>query len=317
MNLKAGDSVTLTELKDGSMRIVPPSIKPKEKKTQGSFIEIFKGMKPETLLRKIISNYLAGYDFVKIVTKEEELIGPEYRNVVRETVQALIGMEIVRQTTGEIIIQCLLDYSKLPISTVMEEMEKITVSMQRDAVDSLLTGNLNLANDVIARDVEVDRLYLLAVKQLKDMIRDGDIAKMMNMSPRTCLGYRVAVKCIERIADHSERIGRNVISLGKMSLSTFLRRIFLEMSETTYKVYSKATEALLSLDENKAEEAVQLIKAVEKVEDVAINELVKSPLSAHEIVCLRTIIDSLKRMADYGTDIAEIVLNLAVGEPET
>lgn len=316
VGLKAGDSMTITELKDGSLKISPPYPRPELRQPRESSIKVSDRMKAETLSRKIISDYLTGYDFVRVVTDKGSLISTSYRNAVRETVHELIGMEIVGQTAGEITIQCLLDYSKLPISNIVKEMHRISVSMQRDAITALLTGNSDLARNVILRDNEVDRLYMLAVKELKDMIRMEEVAKTMGMSSRACLGYRVVVKCIERIADHSGRVAKNAIGLGKVDLPVSIRRYLSEMSERAYEVCMKAVEALLTVNEDGAEEAIQLIRSVEKIEERLIHELLEQPFGTHKIVCsINTIMDSLRRIADYGTDIAEIALNLAAGEP--
>ena len=316
VNLKKGDAVTITELKDSSLRITPPTLGSEIRQPKGSLIKIFEGMENETLSRKVIANYLTGYDFIRIVAGKKGLIGAEHRNVVRETAHELIGMDIIEQTAKEITVQCLLDYSKLPISQVMEKMRSITLSMQEDAITALLTGNLDLARDVAARDREVDRLYLLAVKQLKDMIRIEETANMMGVSSRACLGYRVVIKCIERIADHAQKIAENVTILGKLNLPTPIRGGFLEMDKKAREVYTLAIEALLAINEEKAEEALQLIKLVENAENKLIQGLLKRPFDSYEVLSLmRTNIDSLRRIADYGTDIAEIVLNLTAGEP--
>ncbi len=317
VNLKRGDPLTITELNDGSLKITPPNTISEMSRTRSSSINISDGMKNETLSRKLISNYLTGYDFIRVIAGKTGLIKAEHRNIIRETANELIGMDIIEQAAGEISIQCLLDYTKLPISQVMEKMRNIAVSMQQDAINALITGNLDLANDVIVRDREMDRLYLLAVKQLKDMVRREETAKLMGLSPRSCLGYRVVIKCIERIADHAQKIAENTTKLHELDLSLSLEKHFLEMSNKACELYTQAIEALLSIDGGKAEEAIQLIKLVEDAESRLIQELLNAPFESHEhLSLLRTNIDSLRRTADYGTDISEIVLNLATGEPE-
>ena len=315
VNINRGDPITITELNDGSLKIIPPTLGVEMRLPQGSIIKTFEGMENCTLSRKVIANYLTGYDFIKIEAGEKGFIKTEHRNVVRETAHELIGMDIIEQTAKEITIQCLLDYSKLPITQVMEKMRNIAVSMQEDAVASLLTGNIELAKDVIGRDREVDRLYLLAVKQLKDMVRREEIAKIMGISPRACLGYRVVIKCIERIADHAQKIAENVTILSKLNLPTPIRKGFLEMDHESRQVCTQAIEALLAINEEKAEEAIQLINSVEKAENTLIKEILSNPFDSYKSpILLKTNVDSLRRIADYGTDIAEIVLNLAAGE---
>ena len=71
----------------------------------------------------------------------------------------------------------------------------------------------------------------------------------------------------------------------------------------------------MAINEEKAEEAIQLINSVEKAENTLIEEILSNPFDSYKIpILLKTNVDSLRRIADYGTDIAEIVLNLAAGE---
>jgi len=315
VSLKAGDTIVVNELDDGSIKLIPPAARTKPTMAKCSTIKISEEMKSETLSRRIISDYLAGYDIIKISARGSSLIEEAHRQAVRETANKLIGIEIIEQRAGEVTLQCLLDYSKLSIVDVIKKMRTTASSMQRDSIVALLTGNVNLAKDIVLRDEEVDRLYLLAVKQLKDAIRCADVAKAMNVSPRACLGYRVIVKTIERIADHSERIARNAIDLGGVKWPASITQAISEMSRGTNKVYEKSFEALLTMDENKAEEAIESIESVKKIEIHLIERLTKQDLPFHLVCRLNIIIDSIRRAADYGTDIAEIVLNLAAGEP--
>jgi len=314
--LKKGDSLMIKETKDGSLRIAPSQTELRSEQTLESEIKITEGILPETLSRKIISHYLTGYDIIKIFSDEQSLIGISHRNTIRETVHDLIGLEITEQTTREIMIQSLLDYTKFPISNVIQKMRNIAISMQKDSINALITGDLPLARDVIIRDLEVDRLYLLAVKQLKDMIRREEIAKMMDVNVRACLGYRVAVKCIERIADHSERIARNTIMLGELDLPKPIERDLVEMNRLACEVHTKAISALLTANEIEAETTIILMKSIEEIEKEIVSKLVKEHFDSHETICsIKSITDSLRRTADYGTDVAEIALNLAAGEP--
>ena len=102
-------------------------------------------------------------------------------------------------------------------------MAIIASGMVQDAVASLQSGDLSLAEEVSQRDDEVDRFYHFIVRQLNMAVRNRAIIEEVGLlAARDCLGYRLAVKSIERVADHAAGIARLVPSLradalGKIS----------------------------------------------------------------------------------------------------
>jgi phosphate uptake regulator len=65
--------------------------------------------------------------------------------------------------------------------------------MLEDVMRTLRDHDLELATDIIQRDDEVDRFYLLTVRQLKAAIEDPQLSEKIGIKcPRECLGYRLA-----------------------------------------------------------------------------------------------------------------------------
>ena len=78
--------------------------------------------------------------------------------------------------------------------------------MHSDAMASLDEHNHELARTIIKSDDEVDRFeYIL--RNLVIATRNERIAQQIGLRDRSdCLSYRVAVRSIERVADHAPGI---------------------------------------------------------------------------------------------------------------
>lgn len=84
------------------------------------------------------------------------------------------------------------------------EMAKITKAMVEDAIKAHITGDSELAVQVIDRDEEVDDLFL---KVRKEVIKD---IKSESFTTKNSLDIFMIAKYLERIGDHAGNIGGRV-----------------------------------------------------------------------------------------------------------
>ncbi len=132
-------------------------------------------------------------------------------------------------------------------------MSKILLSMQEDAISALDKSDSNLAEDVIERDNEIDRFYLLIVRQLKAAMSDPELAKKIGVSrQRDSLGYRIIVKSMERIGDHIENIAKNSVMMGPQEGVKSLDSIK-EIGIRTKDLFNKTLASLSDMEYRKGE----------------------------------------------------------------
>jgi len=81
-------------------------------------------------------------------------------------------------------------------------------------------------------------------------------------------------------------------------------------SSLSITVFENAIEALYRRDYDQAEKSIERNKEVLAIEKEAVSA--SQSMSAVEAANLRLIIESVRRTAEYDSDIAEIVLNLTV-----
>ena len=83
-----------------------------------------------------------------------------------------------------------------------------------------------------------------------------------------------------------------------------------ELSALAISMFETSMEALFKHDFNLAESVIEKLSQVHKLEKETV--LYSHNAKIEEIVNLRLVIESVRRTAEYATDISEIVLNLNV-----
>jgi phosphate uptake regulator len=305
-NLKAGDSLVVTE--QGSSLLIETSIVEKESKVKE--IKISKITSNEALERIIIAFYLVGYDTIRIKLDRKDHL--PYRKSIRKILDYLIGVEIVEDTDDAMTLEIMVDYKRMMTAQILQRMYSINRSMLLDLGKALKTMDIALAKDVIVREREIDRLYFLVVRQLKSAVEYQQVAEKLGIeNQRDCLGYRIAVKVLERIADHIENIAQSYIQLMEINKDVQLED-FIKLNSNIVLTFEKSVQALFTRNHVLAEKIFQELKEIKKSHSDVSNELLQ-PKNLQSAILQKTMLDSLGRIASYSGDIAEIAINMSVG----
>jgi len=312
MNLKAGSHLVISKQSDSSLLLTPKDLVKPAKLGEAS-INVSQKDDPGTIMRKIVALYLVGYNLIRIRTEDERITSLQ-RNFIKDlTRKKLVGTEIISDSPNEMMLQILLSYPELSVESALRRMCLIAVSMHEDALQALKELNKELARDVIELDDEVDRFSLYIIRQLKAAVQSERVLKDIGLSnPRDCLGYRVIAKSVERIADHAVKIAENVISSDEKVSNSVYQKIS-EMSSFARTVFDDSIKSLYKKDYLLADNVVAKAKTIASIENEAIGSLSKK-VEAVEMSTLRMIMESIRRTAEYASDIAEIVLNLNVNQ---
>jgi phosphate uptake regulator len=309
--LGKGSSLLISEEDDGSLSVSSQSRLTREVTPDEALIKVSPNDNPHTIVRKAVSAYLVGYNMIHINSKDHQQMNSRQRNTAKDFARRLlVGTEIVTDTPTELILQVLLSYPQLSIQSALRRMCIITSSMHRDAMTALKGIDSQLARSVVATDDEVDRFNLYVIRQLKTAVQNPRIIKEIGLrNARDCLGYRLVTKSVERTADHAASIAENVLLLKKPIDGEILKNLE-EMSTLAVSMFETAIESLFRLDFNLAESVIQRTKEVDFTMKEAL--LSSKRIGTEEVANLRLVIESLRRTAEYSSDIAEIVLNLTV-----
>ena len=311
VGLKAKDEVFMVPQTDMSLLVIPGT---RIEKTPEKVIEISSKEDEDEILRSFIAYYVAGFDVVRLKFRNPL---PELRSKLKTHIRhKLIGVEIVEETTDNILAQCLHGNLDLPLKKALSRMSIITSSMQFDAVRSITSNDTALAGEIIDRDDEVDRFAHFISRQLNLAVHNRVMIQEIGLSTaQDCMNYRMIVKSIERIADHSAQIAGSEILLEHRRIPQTLAEHILKLNKLSSEVYEISLRAVHSRSGKIANEAIQKLKQVLKEEEVATEELISSRLDNKSVISLRLALESLRRIAEYSVDICEIVVNMTVGSP--
>jgi phosphate uptake regulator len=148
------------------------------------------------------------------------------------------------------------------------------------------------------------------VRLLKLAVSNPRIVKEIGLNnQKDCLGYRLIAKAVERTADHATKIAENTLQLKDLVNDDLLQKMD-QLSSLANSMFESSMDALFRHDFNLAESVIEKISQVHKLEKETVLNLQNAKIE--EIVNLRLVIESIRRTAEYASDISEVVLNLNV-----
>ncbi|WP_292470446.1 phosphate uptake regulator PhoU [Methanolobus sp.] len=308
--LSAGDTVLLNVKPDRSLVITPDQ--DGQKKNVRSKVEMSASADKEENFRTLVANYLVGYDIIRIVS-QGGFTASERKYLKESARKRLIGIEIVEESRTEIILQNLLNYQDISLEKSLQSMFRIIHSMIEDSIVALKEADVELARDIVQRDNDVDKFYLLSVRQIKAALDDSNIAQKIGIrSSKDCLGYSLIAKLMERIGDHIHGIALTIVQMDGYKDNN---EDIIEMGVLSMRLFQEAFNSLLEINTELANNVIRTSRMSSALGSKIIQ---KSELSENTY-CLygekqRKIIESFQRIAEYSADIAEMVINMKATE---
>lgn len=311
LGLKQGDQITITREGKSALKIIPSKDQTKSTQTEEAVLEITRDDDNAAIVRKLVSLYFLGYKTIQIKPKTDRL-QPGQRNAIKSAVKGmLMGAEIISDSVDGITIQVLVNLLELTVDGAFKRMLHLAKSMLRDALLAVREANLELAKEVIDSDDEVDRFGFYIIRQLKIAIQNEYMLRDMGFTnARQCLGYRLIVKNIERTGDHATLIAKDLLEFKESVRKDAMDKIE-DLTDFAISVLDQACLALFKEDFAQAELAIKKASELSKYEK-KILESVKSIKNEEEAYRIRRMAENIARIAEYASDIAEIVLNMNI-----
>jgi len=89
-----------------------------------------------------------------------------------------------------------------------------------------------------------------------------------------------------------------------------------DMTNLSRKIFESSINALLRLDTKMAEEAIGKTREVILLEERLSGEILAPKMSGSQVAAVKLMLESIRRVAEYGADIAETAIDLTVKEPQ-
>ncbi|SDD59221.1 phosphate uptake regulator PhoU [Natrinema hispanicum] len=283
----------------------------RETRRQKGSIDV-SGLEDEQLMRAVMTMYVSGFDIIKL---EAGRISTDQRSAIRDATQRLVGVEVLEETSDSVVIQDLLDSAELSIVNAVTRMRLIAQSMLEDAVRALVENDDDIAHDVIERDDDVDRLWLVVSRIFRATLRSPRAVEELGVSREDCFDFHSSARQLERIADHAVKISDIALKLDDLpaDVADAIHGLHAEAGS----VFEQSMDALFA---EEADEANRLghdaLAAVVEIDEHTrrIDDKLRD-LEPAQAQSLGLIVDSLSRSADYGGNIAETALQKAAPRP--
>ncbi len=211
--------------------------------------------KEENIVADITGAYLLGYDIIKI--KAKITIPTDERELIRNSMRRLVGMEIVEEDATTISMQFLLDSTTLNPQKILKRMSNLVLGMFNDVLSALQSDDKSNLQTLSNRDIEVNRQYFLLVRLIRSTMVDRRLSSTFNLEHIDVLDYRIAANLLETAGD-------TIVELGNAIYKTTipqadLNKIY-EINKNFELIESKSIDAFITNDRKLALEAISLHK---------------------------------------------------------
>jgi phosphate uptake regulator len=309
VGLKQGGVVTLRLSEFGELIVTPGSEMESEEMTVCK-INADACKDRELLARMITGSYILGRDTI-IISSTSELTTDQL-NEIRGATRRLSGLGIVEQTPQEAVIQCFLDPSKYPITGLLARLHKVAVSMLETSIQALMDRRFSLALEVLELENEADRLYWLILRQIFRAISKIPLSRHVGIESAThAVGYRAVSKYLEEMADCSEAIANQMISMADEKFCQY-SAVIDEICKFGVEVLGIAKGAMDSFTMLDVDLANRIAARSQRLEDMekTITELVVSSIHDRKIaVALRSVVWNLAQICRSAQLVSEVAMN--------
>jgi AbrB family looped-hinge helix DNA binding protein len=307
IGIRPGSQVVLEREKD-KIAVIPLEKYKEPMKEKKAIIRI-NGKNTNSVSRLIISSYINGYKEISLVDNNGITI--ELRNSIKELLKRkIVGSEIILDSPTEVKIKVLVNQEELPLINAFRRMYFLTKNMIEDAGYALLNWDIEKAMNVLQLDDEVDRFGFYIVRLLNTYVENPNASSEIGIIDlKEALGYRVVVKFLERIADHASNISKFILESEKKIDELILNRLH-EMYKVASEMFEYALTSFMKKDYELAEKTISKAKTLSVNEKELEQAMVKAPAGLHPYV--RIIYESIKRIIDYSSDIAEVTIDLNI-----
>ncbi len=307
-NIQKNDPLGVVSQADGTLLITPNLHYDSTARTKEFGLKDYPD--PTMLLRSLIGAYISGFTTIKITSAGR--IPPKVRMVVRKFTQMTIGQEVSEEADNSIVLKDILNPIEMPFENTIRRMYVIVKGMHEDALNALEQGRLDLAEDVVARDTDVDRLHWLVHRQFSLIVENPSLSLKMSITPSIAATYYQISRIIERVGDHTVLIAEAAMTLIEKGVNRMLIMKLTELSEFSLNIFNKSIQAIYS---GSIPGANKIIAEVEEME-AAYHGLADSvrKMRVPEAVAVTQITQSLHRITEYSSDIAEILINRMVSQ---
>jgi phosphate uptake regulator len=299
-DIEAGDRLHLDPRDDGSL-IVRTGRERTSERTVAS-VTIDHHSYADTV-RTVRALHAVGFDAFTL--RASKPLEADAKRSITAATSKLIGLEVMEASETRLTLRSLLNTADVSIRQTVIQLQLVALSMQRDAIRALSENDTNLATHVIERDDEADQLFSMVDRHFQRALTDLQEVNLLELNRPTLFSYYRIARNLERIADHAEKIATITTRIDNPR-DTIIEDIA-AVARRSHSVVEDATSVLLAGGSNN--EAYRALAARDDLLNTL--EAFNQRLYCEDIsdaYLLGLVLDSIKRTAEYGGNIAETAI---------
>ena len=261
------------------------------------------------IFRALIGAYIKGYSTITV--KSSTRFDPNIRDCISTFTRNAIGPEIFEETNNIIIIKDTLNPKEMPFENSIRRMYILANDMHKVALNALTSGDKSLAEEVIKKDDEIDRLHWLIGRQSHIVLRDIILSQKMGITLEDAFHYHQISRFLERIGDHAVKIAKNVLMILDQNIDEEIIQKLLKASKFSMKLLDNSMDAWRLKNITEANKNIELVSdLIKQCEDLTLNPKQEK---IENFVGIGYIVESIRRTGEYAGDISEVIINNLIG----
>lgn len=317
MNLQTGDVLRFRDLGEGRLEISPAKDEAPSDRHQKLVRVDATGAPPNLLARILVGGYITGQD--QIVVTSRTILSPEQHREIRRIVAHALGMSVVEEDPNRIEIQNFVDPGRYRLHRLLNQVVRILRAELQACSKALSTGDRSPLQQLGTLEDEVDRFYLLMVRQILLSSDDFQVARDIGVeSHHYQIGYRLVAKVLELTGDLISAVAReleeNLDGLRRLPAAT--REELLRRLARLDQVFDRTMEAFEQMSVVDANEILNDLDRTFAREEVFRGSRVRQARDRQADLSAQRIVSNLVMATEMLVIINETTINRGV-EPET
>jgi phosphate uptake regulator len=328
IGIEKGSQIAIKIMGDMSLILIPRKIEEKRNekldKPKEYFVKANQRSDSESVCRRLISLYATGAELIHLSFKDTEN-RKEFKTAVTNLARnLLLGTEVVEETSEDMSLQVLINHPELPIEKAIRRMASLSLSTHKDSIVALSNLDQDKVHYIYKNKMDVDRLNLYIVRQLKFGIEQNLFGEWGFKTSKEFLGYRLVANDIKNIAENALNMGKNIKTLRRLieDKLLFLRESVDEeaynqidaFNSLTQQLFTESLESLFNRDYQQADRIISRLESFFVLENDLITLLLNKKIDPNLLSIYRLVLDNTRRIVEYSREIAEVTLNRTVEE---
>jgi phosphate uptake regulator len=328
VGIEKGSQIALKIKEDMSLVLVPRKMeKKRNEKSEISkeyYIKVNQRSDTKSVCRRLTSLYETGAELIHIIFEDLENRKEIKKAVTALSRNLLLGTEIVEETAEEMSLQVLINHPELPIEKAISRMANLSISAHKDSIVALCNFKQAKLSYIYQRKLDVERLNLYVVRQLKFGIEHNLFGEWGFETSKEFLGYRLVANDIKNIAGNANNIGKNIETLRRLIDDKLLllkdsldEEIYMQIdsfNSSTQQLFEESLDSLFKRDYVKADRILSRLDSFFVLENDLITLLLNKKIDPNLLSIYRLVLDNTRTIVEYSKEIADVALNRTVEE---